>query len=331
VGEARKVAETPRATGRPHTIRVAVSACLLGEPVRYDSGHKHDRYVTDVLAAHFELVSVCPEVEVGMGTPREPVRLVRADEDVRLRGVTTGRDHTDAMRSYAKRRVAALSRLAIDGYILKKASPSCGMERVRTYTTAGMPSSPHRGIFADELLREMPLLPVEEEGRLLDAVLRESFIERVFAHQRVSALFRSRWTTKALVEFHTREKMLLSAHEPAAATALGRIVAGASGLPRADVASQYRSGFLEALAKPAAARRHVNVLQHMLGQFRRVLDPRARAAIAAVIEDYRQGLVPLVVPITLVRHYVDLHGIETLSRQTYLEPHPRELLLRNHV
>lgn len=312
-------------------IRVGVSACLLGEPVRYDAGHKHDRYVTDVLAAHFEMVSVCPEVEAGMGTPREPVRLVRTGGEVRMRGVTSGADHTDTMRRFARRRIAALSRLGICGYILKKSSPSCGMERVRVYTSAGMPSDSTSGIFAAELLAALPHLPVEEEGRLCDAVLRESFIERVFAHHRVAGLFAGRWTMKSLVDFHTREKMLLSAHQPAAATALGRIVAGASAMPRSEVAAQYRTAFLAALAKPAVRRRHVNVLQHMLGQFRNVLDARARAALAAVIEDYRRELVPLVVPITLVRHYVDLHGIETLARQTYLEPHPRELLLRNHV
>jgi uncharacterized protein YbgA (DUF1722 family)/uncharacterized protein YbbK (DUF523 family) len=330
VGAARETSSRQGEAAGPR-IRVAVSACLLGEPVRYDAGHKHDRYVTDVLAAHFELVPVCPEVEVGMGTPREALRLVRVGSEVRMRGVTSGSDHTEAMRRFAGRRIAALSRLGISGYILKKSSPSCGMERVRVYTAAGMPSHSQPGIFAAELLREMPLLPVEEEGRLCDAVLRESFIERVFAHHRVTELFGGRWTMKSLVEFHTREKMLLSAHQPAAATALGRIVAGAAGVPRAEVALAYRTGFLQALAKPALPRRHVNVLQHMLGQFRGVLDARARAALAEVIEDYRQGLVPLVVPITLVRHYVDLHGIATLARQTYLEPHPRELLLRNHV
>ena len=310
---------------------MAVSTCLVGEPVRYDAGHKHDRYVTDVLGGHFELVTVCPEVESGMGVPREAVRLVRTGDGVRMRGVKTAVDHTEKMLAFARRRIAALSRLGISGYILKKGSPSCGMERVRTYTTAGMPVASQPGLFAAELMRAMPLLPVEEEGRLCDAALRENFIERVFAHHRVHELFRGRWTTRSLVEFHTREKMLISAHHPAAATELGRIVAGAARGERSDVAEQYRSKFLAALAKPAPRRRHVNVLQHMLGQFRDVLDPKSRAAVAGVIEDYRCELVPLVVPITLVRHYVDLHGIETLARQTYLEPHPRELLLRNHV
>ncbi len=314
-------------------IRVGVSTCLLGEHVRYDAGHKHDRYVTDVLGAHFDFVSVCPEVEVGMGIPRESVRLVRSDagDEIRMLGVQSGTDHTTAMRRYAGKRVAGLAALGICGYILKKGSPSCGMERVRTYTSRGMPATSDRGLFAAALLEAVPELPVEEEGRLLDPVLRESFIERVFAYARVRALFASRWTVGDLVAFQSREKMLVAAHEPAAEKALGRIVAGAKNLPRAEVAAKYRSGFLGALSRPAPRRRHVNVLQHMLGYLRDAADPAARQALANVVEDYRRGLVPLVVPITLLRHYVDLHGIEYLQRQTYLEPHPRELLLRNHV
>jgi uncharacterized protein YbgA (DUF1722 family)/uncharacterized protein YbbK (DUF523 family) len=316
------------ASGR---IRVGVSSCLLGQSVRFDAGHKHDRYVTDVLGAHFEFVAVCPELETGMGVPREPVRLVRAGDDVRMLGVKSSRDHTERMRAFAKRRVAALSRAGICGYIVKKGSPSCGMERVRTYTPAGMPAPSDRGLFAAALMEAMPLLPVEEEGRLADAVLRESFIERVFACARVKELFDGRWSLGDLVAFHSREKMLIAAHAPAAEKTLGRLVAGAKGKPRPEVADAYRAGFLEALARPAPRRRHVNVLQHMLGHFRDVLEPAPRHAVAAVIDEYRRGLVPLVVPITLLRHYVDLHGIEYLARQSYLEPHPRELLLRNHV
>ena len=329
------LAGTPSDVGALVKIRLGVSSCLLGEEVRYDSGHKHDRYVTDVLGAHFDFVSVCPEVETGMGIPRESVRLVRRgdanDGEIRMLGVKSSSDHTDAMRRYARRRVAGLAALGISGYILKKGSPSCGMERVRTYTAKGMPALSDRGLYAAALIEAMPLLPVEEEGRLLDAVLRESFIERVFAYSRVKAMFAGRWSVGDLVTFHSREKMLVSAHEPAAEKFLGRIVADAKHAPRAEVAEGYRSAFLGALSKPAPRRRHVNVLQHMLGYFREVLEPAPRQALAAVVEDYRVGLVPLVVPITLMRHYVGLHGIEYLARQTYLEPHPRELLLRNHV
>jgi uncharacterized protein YbgA (DUF1722 family)/uncharacterized protein YbbK (DUF523 family) len=312
-------------------IRIGVSTCLLGEHVRYDAGHKHDRYITDVLGRHFDLVGVCPEVEAGMGTPREPVRLVRQDDAIRMRGVKSGADHTTAMQSFARRRVAEIARLGLSGYILKKGSPSCGMERVRTYTAAGMPAPAARGMFAEELLKAVPLLPVEEEGRLADDVLRESFIERVFAYARVELLLSTRWNISGLVAFHTNEKMLIAAHKPSAEKALGRIVAEAARRPRADVGAEYRQGFLEALSRPAPRKRHVNVLLHVLGHFRGVLEPVARGLVLGVIEEYRAGLVPLVVPITLVRHYAALHGIEYLARQTYLEPHPRELLLRNHA
>jgi uncharacterized protein YbgA (DUF1722 family)/uncharacterized protein YbbK (DUF523 family) len=314
--------------------RVGVSACLLGDEVRYDAGHKHDRYLSDVLADHFDFVRVCPEVEVGMGIPREAVRLVReadGDDGIRMRGVNSGTDHTDAMHRFARRRVAALGRLGLCGYILKKGSPSCGMERVRTYTTRGMPAPAASGLFAAELRRALPDLPLEEEKRLLDATLRESFIERVFAYSRVTGFFDGRWTVGSLVDFHSREKMLVSAHAPAAEKELGRLVASAKGRPRAEVAGEYRRIFLAALARPAPRRRHVNVLQHMLGHFRDVLDAPTRQALQATVEEYRQGLVPLVVPVTLLRHYVDLRSIAYLQRQTYLEPHPRELLLRNHV
>lgn len=314
-------------------IPVGVSTCLLGDAVRFDAGHKHDRYVTDVLGLHFDFVSVCPEVEIGMGIPREPVRLVRSGigSDIRMLGVKSGTDHTEAMRRHARRRVAGLGARGICGYILKKGSPSCGMERVRTYTTAGMPAVSDRGLYAAELLAAMPLLPVEEEGRLADAVLRESFIERVFAYARVKAMFAGKWKIGDLVNFHSGEKMLIAAHQPAAEKVLGRIVAGSRHALRAEIAEQYRSAFLGALARPAPRRRHVNVMQHMLGHFRELLEPAPRQALSSVIDDYRAGLVPLIVPITLLRHYVDLHHVDYLSRQTYLQPHPRELLLRNHV
>jgi len=312
-------------------IRLGVSSCLLGEKVRYDGGHKHDRYLTDVLGRYVRFVAVCPEVEAGMGTPREPVRLVRDRETIRMAGNTSGDDHTERMRRYARRKVAELSKLGLSGYVLKKGSPSCGMERVRTYTLKGMPAASDRGLFAAELMRAMPLLPVEEEGRLCDPALRENFVERVFACKRVAGLFSPRWTVGDLVAFHTREKMLICSHEPAAEKELGRIVAGAKRSDRARVEEAYRTLFMKTLCRPATVRRHVNVLQHMLGHFRDLLEPPPRRALAATIEDYRNELVPLVVPITLMRHYVELCQVGYLAHQTYLEPHPKELMLRNHV
>jgi len=315
----------------PLEIRVGVSTCLLGENVRYDGGHKHDAYVADLLGSYVTFVPVCPEVEMGLGTPREAIRLVRRDGALRLLGRQSGDDHTDAMARYAIRRLADLEKADLSGYILKRGSPSCGMERVHVRDARGFPLPSGRGLFAEALLQRFPLLPVEEEGRLQDAGLRESFVERIFAFRRLTILFGRRWTTGDLVRFHTVHKLTLLAHEPEAYRSLGRIVAAAKGADRADLAARYQERFMAALAKKATRPRHVNVLQHVAGYFKKVLPPPAKADIAAVIDDFRSGLVPLAVPLALLRHYVKVHGVAYLDGQSYLEPHPKELLLRNHA
>lgn len=310
--------------------RLGVSSCLLGERVRYDGGHKKDDFLTGLLARFVELVPVCPEVELGLGTPREPIRLQRDGDLVRLVAPKSGKDHTEPMRRFAERRVRALARLDLCGYVLKKDSPSCGMERVRVWG-GRMPSRDGRGAFAAVLMAELPLLPVEEEGRLRDPGLRESFVERVFAYRRLKDLFQGRWTVGGLVSFHAAEKLLVLAHEPAAYQRLGRLVAGAKGAPRAEIARAYAEVFMSALARPATRGRHVNVLQHMAGYLKDLASADERQELAEAIEDYRRGLVPLVVPVTLVKHHVRRHGIAYLAGQRYLEPHPKELMLRNHA
>lgn len=317
------------ASGGP-PARLGVSSCLLGERVRYDGGHKKDDFLTELLARFVELVPVCPEVELGLGTPREPIRLQRDGDLVRLVAPKSGKDHTEPMRRFAERRVRALARLDLCGYVLKKDSPSCGMERVRVWG-GRMPSRDGRGAFAAVLMAELPLLPVEEEGRLRDPGLRESFVERVFAYRRLKDLFQGRWTVGGLVSFHAAEKLLVLAHEPAAYQRLGRLVAGAKGAPRAEIARAYAEVFMSALARPATRGRHVNVLQHMAGYLKDLASADERQELAEAIEDYRRGLVPLVVPVTLVKHHVRRHGIAYLAGQRYLEPHPKELMLRNHA
>jgi uncharacterized protein YbgA (DUF1722 family)/uncharacterized protein YbbK (DUF523 family) len=312
-------------------IRVGISTCLLGQAVRWDGGHKREAFLTDVLAPYFEWVPVCPEVEIGMGIPREPVQLVRAEGGLRMLGTRTRRDWTEPMAEFAARRVRALERLDLCGYVLKKDSPSCGMERVKVRDAKGMARRDGRGLFAEALLRENPMLPVEEEGRLNDAVLRENWIERVFAYRRLRSLFEGRFSLGRLVAFHTAHKLQLLAHAPEAYRRLGRLVAGAKALPRAELRGRYETGFMETLAVRATPRRQVNVLQHCLGHFRERLEPKARAALAAQVADYQKGLVPLVVPVAMIRHYVDLLGVEYLAGQVYLEPHPKELMLRNRV
>jgi uncharacterized protein YbgA (DUF1722 family)/uncharacterized protein YbbK (DUF523 family) len=315
---------------KDHPIRIGVSSCLLGAKVRFDGGHKKDDFLVNTFGEWVQWVPVCPEVEVGMGTPRESVRLVREGGNVRMVAPKSGTDWTEAMRGYSVARVERLAAAELSGYVLKKDSPSCGMERVKVYGE-GMPTKSGRGLFAEALLARFPNLPVEEEGRLCDPRLRDNFVERVFAYSRLRRFFAERWTVGGLVAFHTAHKLQLMAHSPATYQALGRLVARAKGLPREEVRTTYETEFMQGLRTIATASRNSNVLHHILGYFKKLLDADARAELLGLIEDYHRGLVPLVVPITLVRHYVRLHSVSYLAGQVYLEPHPKELMLRNHV
>ena len=313
-------------------LRIGISSCLLGDEVRFDGGHKRDAFLTGTLAAFVEWVRVCPEVEVGMGVPREPLRLVKVAGDTRMITTRTAIDHTDAMRAFARRRTRELEALNLRGYILKKDSPSCGMERVKLYDAGrGAPVRAGVGIYAAVLQGQFPALPIEEEGRLQDPVLRENFIERVFAYDRLRALFDGRWTLRGLIAFHTAHKMTLLAHSTSAYHELGRLVAGGRQVPRAELRRRYEQLFMQTMARPATTARHTNVLMHMAGHLKKLLDDDSRRELAACIDEYRRGLVPLVVPLTLLRHHVRAHRVASLAGQTYLEPHPRELMLRNHV
>ena len=312
-------------------IRIGISSCLLGQKVRFDAGHKRDRYVTDTLADYFEWVPVCPEVELGLGTPRETIHLIQIGEDVRLRTTKTEVDLTQRMRTYAKRRVARLADEDLDGYILKKDSPSCGMERVKIHQPKGPPKRKGQGLFAQALLEHFPNLPVEEEGRLCDPKLRENWVERVFAYHALKGFLRQRWKVGDLVDFHTRYKFLLRSHCEMGYRELGRLVAQAKSLPRGQLRSQYQASFMSVMKKIATVKKNTNILQHMLGYFKKQLDGASRHELLAHIEDYRRGLVPIVVPLTLIRHYVRILDVEYLRDQVYLNPHPKELRLRNHV
>lgn len=312
-------------------ILVGVSACLLGQRVRWDGGHKSDSFLTGMLGRYVEWVSVCPEVEVGLPVPRDTLRLVRRGQEVRLVMPRSGDDHTEAMRAYAARKARALAARDLCGFVLKKDSPSCGLARVRVYGESGVPSRDGRGLFAEELVRQLPHLPIEEEGRLVDRRLRENFVERVFAYRRLKSLFAARWRLADLVAFHAAHKLLLMAHSPAAYGRLGRMVAGAKEQPREALRQSYEGEFMGALAVLATPGRHANVLGHMLGYVSPALDREQRAEITALIEDYRRELVPLLVPLTLLRHHVRRLGVSYLLGQVYLDPHPKELMLRNHA
>jgi uncharacterized protein YbgA (DUF1722 family)/uncharacterized protein YbbK (DUF523 family) len=323
--------------------RVGISACLLGQRVRYDAGHKRDAFLTEVLGRHVEWVEVCPEVEAGFGTPREPMHLALRPAAVRGRGepfgpedlslvvTKSGTDVTEQLRRYAARKLKFLVTQRLCGFVLKKDSPSCGMERVKVYKAGGAQERGGRGLFAQALIAALPNLPIEEEGRLCDLRLRENFIERVFAYQRMRALFDGRWTPGDLVHFHSAQKLILMAHSPAAYRSLGQLVAEAGARPRPDLEREYASAFMSALRTLATPRRHANVLQHMLGYLKTALDATDKAEMLMLIDEHRQERVPLIVPLTLMRHHVRRHRVAYLEGQTYLEPHPRELSLRNHV
>jgi len=310
---------------------IGISSCLLGNEVRHDGGHKRDRYITDTLAEFFEFAPVCPELEVGMGVPRESVRLTGTASAPRMVGQRSGKDWTSAMQSYARRKATELSKLHLMGYILKKDSPSCGMDRVRIYGEAGMANRVGRGMFAQILADSFPLLPLEEEGRLNDPVLRENFIERVFAYQRWSDCMDNRASLKKLIDFHTRHKLTIFAHSERHMRMLGRTVAQAKSRPIAEVAGEYGRVFMEGLKHQATTKRNTNVLQHVVGYFSKQLSADERKELLELVEDYRLGIIPLVVPVTLIRHYATKFQVDYILQQSYLNPHPKELMLRNHA
>ena len=314
-----------------NSIRLGISTCLLGENVRFDGGHKHDRFLTDTLGQYAEYVPVCPEVECGLGVPREAMRLVGDPASPRLVTTHTGRDMTDRMLAWAHARVVELERENLYGFIFKRGSPSSGMERVRVYNDQGMPSLQGVGLFARTFMEHFPLLPVEEDGRLNDPLLRENFIERIFALKRWREVAAERRSRSDLIDFHTRQKLLILSHSPKHYQAMGQLVAGQKGLPVNDLFGKYQALLMEALKLKATARKHANVLMHMVGYFKKELAPDEKKELLDLIETYRKGYVPLVVPITLMNHYVRKYDEAYLKTQTYLSPHPVELQLRNHA
>ena len=312
-------------------IPIGISSCLLGAKVRFDAGHKRDYYITDILGQYFSFVPVCPELEVGMGVPRESVRLIGSPDNPQMVGNKTGEDWTDRMNQYSRERVNRRDLQGLSGYLLKKGSPSCGMERVKVYSGKGAPSKQAVGLFARALIERNPLLPVEEEGRLNDSRLRENFIVRVFAYHSLQELFKGKFSRGKVVEFHAGNKYLILAHSPAHYKQLGQLTAAISKLPPADFQYKYMNMFMEALKVKTTAKKNVNVLHHILGFLKKHLDSEDKKYLLEVIDDYRQELVPLIVPITLLKNYLHKCDIQYILGQTYLNPHPKELMLRNHV
>ncbi len=330
---ARNVGNAGTASTSGKSIRIGISSCLLGQRVRYDGGHKRDRFVTDVLETFVEWVPLCPEVELGLGIPRPTIRLERvAEGTTRLVMPSTGEDLTSRMKAWAEERVEVLSALDLCGYILKKDSPSCGMERVNIYRLNQAPARAGSGMFAEVLLRKAPDLPVEEEGRLKDPRLRENFVVRVFAMRRWKDMEALGVTRARLLEFHARHKYLCMARNQAGARRLERVLGSAgTAVSDAALARAYMYGFTAVMGRPPSTRSHTNVLQHMAGYVSDDLDPADRSELTAAIHEYRSGLLPLIVPLTLLRHHARRQDRTCLLEQAYLFPHPHELMLLNHV
>ena len=312
-------------------IKLGISTCLLGENVRYDGGHKLDRFLTDTLGQYVEYIPVCPEVECGLPIPRESMHLEGDPASPRLVTSRTKQDMTERMVHWAKKCVVDLEKEGLCGFIFKSDSPSSGMERVRVYNEKGMPVKRGAGVFARIFMEHYPLLPVEDEGRLHDPKLRENFVERIFTLRRWREVLEKKESRRALVEFHTQHKLLILAHSPKHYRIMGKLVAEAKKIPLKELYHQYQTILMEALQVKATPKKNANVLMHMMGYFKEQLSSDEKQELLEVIDHYRQEYIPLIVPMTLINHYVRKYDQPYLKQQAYLNIHPLELRLRNHV
>jgi uncharacterized protein YbgA (DUF1722 family)/uncharacterized protein YbbK (DUF523 family) len=310
-------------------IPIAISSCLLGQEVRYDGGHKHNGYITQSLGRYFEYLPFCPEVAIGLGIPRPAIQLVQVENTIRVRSAKDpGLDVTEQLQDYARSVVPALA--GVCGYIFKRASPSCGMERVKVYKDGNLYGN-DQGVYAATIMQALPNLPAEEEGRLMDPVLRENFIERVFVYHRWQQLLRDGLSAQALVDFHTIHKFSLLAHDEISYRELGKLVAVAGSRELEQLAAEYLGRMMRALATPATRKTHTNVLMHIMGYLKTKLTAGDKQELLEILDKYRLGQVPLIVPITLFRHFLRRFPDEYIQQQVYLSPHPDELMLRNSL
>ena len=312
-------------------IRLGISTCLLGEKVRYDGGHKLDLFLRDALGKYVDWVPVCPEVEIGLPVPREAMRLVGIPEAPRLVTIRTGKDYTDRMLKWAIERLEEIEKEDLCGFVFKSRSPSSGMKAVKVYDGSGVSSNKGTGIFAEAFIERFPLLPVEDEGRLNDPVLRGNFIERIFVYQRWKELLKAAGSFAQLITFHTRHKLLILSHSTKHYSILGRLLADAKKYKADEIRRDYEKHLMEGLRLTSTIRKNTNVLQHMMGYFKNRLTADEKLELIETIEQYHGGFVPLIVPITLLMHYVRKFDEPYLKGQYYLKPHPAELMLRNHV
>lgn len=310
-------------------IKIGISSCLLGAKVRFDSGHKKNAYVTGVLGDYFEFVSFCPEVEIGLGIPRETIRLVFVNNDIRCVGTkNTDLDVTDKLYDIADKQKQWHEELC--GYIFKKDSPSCGMERVRIYKK-DFPEKKGVGLYTKRLIENFPFLPMEEEGRLEDAHLRENFIRRVYIYARWKNMLQQPVTLSRLQEFHASHKYIFMSHSPTKAKELGALLAVSKIKDLDSLALEYLESMMRLLKIIASRNGHVNTLHHIQGYLKKYLDSDDKEELTSIISEYRQGLLPLIVPITLLRHHFRRHPNDYITQSYYMSPHPGELMLLNNI
>ncbi|HDS16201.1 MAG TPA: DUF1722 domain-containing protein [Proteobacteria bacterium] len=315
----------------PEKIKLGISACLLGHDVRYSGGHARDLFVIETFAPYVEFVPVCPEVESGMPVPREAIHLVGAGEEPRLLGVESKLDFTRSLQEWAAKRLEKLESENLCGFIFKKNSPSCGLRRLSvSREDQGPPQKNGVGIFARAFGERFPLIPAEEDGHLHDASSREHFIERIFIMQRWRQLLREPLSRGRLIDFHTRHKLIFLAHSPKGYRSLGKLVAGLDRSELDTAGRKYHEEMCATLQRKTSPSKHVNVMQHMLGYFKRQLTRDEKQEMLDLIENFRAGRLPLIAPMTMFQHYTRKYNYTYLAGQHYVEPHPLELKLRYH-
>ncbi|HAS87714.1 MAG TPA: DUF1722 domain-containing protein [Desulfovibrio sp.] len=312
-------------------IRIGIARCLLGEKVRYDGGQKLDRYIRDVLGQFVEWVPVCPEVECGMGVPREAIRLVGELENPRLVGRNSGEDWTDRMQEWGRKKLAELEQENLSGYILKHGSPSGAMGRMKVFGDDGRIYYSGVGIWARMVMDHFPSLPCEDDGRLHDNGIRENFINRIFTFKRWRDVLQDGFLPAKLVDFHTRHKMLIMAHNETLYRKMGKLVATAGSADADSLIEEYSALLFRALNYRPTVKKHVNVLTHTLGHFKKDISAGEKQEMLELIDRFHKQMIPLIVPVTMLNHYVKKYGKSYLAQQIYLNPYPAELMLRNHV
>lgn len=310
-------------------LTLGISSCLLGEKVRFDGGHKRDAFICQFLSPHVKFITICPEIGAGLPTPRPAMRLIGSPNSPQLIEIKHPEiEHTKALKAYSNSMMKHINELS--GYILKNKSPSCGLKSVKVYQESGAPK-PGKGLFAEILETKYPNLPIEEEGRLNDPKLRENFIERIFVYQRLRELINKQLTKKNLVDFHTRHKLTLRAHDEKTYQQLGKMMADLSATSLKGFAKSYETLFMAGMKRIASTKKHANVLMHCMGYFKKQLCSEDKQELLNAINEYRLERLPLIVPITLIRHHLMHHPNEYLEQQYYLNPYPKELMLRNHI